>query len=1228
MAAFRETLAVCNMVDLGFTGLPYTYDNKRKGRANVRVRLDRAVASADWLDMFGEAVVEHLVSPVSDHTPILVRLLQEARQPRRHYEVWWEQEAELPELIAQAWQEAGPKGDLSSVRAGLDKTMQVLQSWSRKKFGNLLAELDKCRKQLTALMQTGNDREAIRRVSDQMNELLYKEEMLWMQRSRINWLKEGDQNTKYFHQKAVWRARKNKIKKLKDEDGVWRDVPSDMERMATSYFKELFTRDPNLDYDDLLNLLQAKVTNEMNDNLCKDFSEEEISDALFQIGPLKAPGIDGFPARFYQRNWDTLKAEVVNAVRLFFLTGSMPEGVNDTAIVLIPKTEQPETLKDFRPISLCSVLYKVIAKCLINRLRPILGDIISINQSAFVPRRLITDNALVAFECLHFIEHNKSEKKSFCAYKLDLSKAYDRVDWGFLRRAMERLGFSHRWVDWIMACVTTVSYCVKFNGTLLDSFSPSRGLRQGDPLSPFLFLFVADGLSALLQKKVQEQSIQALRVCRRAPGVSHLLFADDSLLFFRANPEEAGQVQEVLNIYARSTGQLINPGKCSILFGETSSMEEREAVKQVLQVTQETFEPKYLGLPTPDGRMSKSKFKSLQEKLIKRLIQWGEIYLSLGGKEVLIKAVAQAIPVYVMGLFKLPFGLLDEITQMIRDFWWGSEKGKRKAHWMSWDSMLRPKDQVGMGFKDMRLFNQALLAKQAWRLLQNPDTLCAQILKAKYFPQGLLTDTAFPGNASPTWRALEYGLELLKLGAIWRIGNGASVRVWRQPWIPRESYLLPITRQGRCRLRWVSDFLNPDGTWNMQLLMRWFLPIDIREIVKIRTSARNENDFVAWNPEPTGVFTVKSAYRLAFEMQQRENGRLTTSARPSGDSPEWKMIWQCPVPPKIRIFAWKLANNALATQVNKHRRGIKTPATCLICGMEEESTFHVMMKCPHARGLWDVMRTVWDLPASELLVEQNPDWFMHVIQRLNLDQRAALLMLLWRIWHVHNELTHAKKPAPVEASKRFLTSYMDSLLTIKQCPNADVGKGKHVIDNSLGFGKKVRRPDERPQVKQKWKPPDDGQLKLNTDGAFTADGRAGAGMVIRDAGGRAIFAACRNISACADALDAELAAMEEGLMLALHWTTEPFVVEVDSSDAIKLVAKGTPNLSRYTTRVSRIREFLREREISVTKVGRDANGVSHRLAALGRTQGRTEFWLQDFPPDVAAALLADCTGPV
>jgi hypothetical protein len=152
---------------------------------------------------------------------------------------------------------------------------------------------------------------------------------------------------------------------------------------------------------------------------------------------------------------------------------------------------------------------------------------------------MITDNALLAFECLHYMEHGTSPNSPFCAYKLDLSKAYDRVDWSFLESTMHKMGFSRRWVQWIMTCVTTVRYSVKFNGTLLEAFSPTRGLRQGDPLSPFLFLLFADGLSALLKHEVDQNNISGIKVCRRAPGISHLLFADDTLLFFRADSTQA-----------------------------------------------------------------------------------------------------------------------------------------------------------------------------------------------------------------------------------------------------------------------------------------------------------------------------------------------------------------------------------------------------------------------------------------------------------------------------------------------------------------------------------------------------------------------------------------------------------------------------------------------------------------------------------------------------------------
>ena len=213
------------------------------------------------------------------------------------------------------------------------------------------------------------------------------------------------------------------------------------------------------------------------------------------------------------------------------------------------------------------------------------------------------------------------------------------------------------------------------------------------------------------------------------------------------------------------------------------------------------FEEKYLGLPTPEGRMRKGKFQNLQVKLMKRICIWGDGYMAQAGREVLIKAVAQSIPTYIMGVFKLPFSVCDDLTRMVRNYWWGSEKGKRKTHWMAWDQIIKPKAMGGLGFRDYRIFNQALLARQAWRLLINPDSLCARVLKAKYYPNGRLEDTVFAGNASSTWQAITYGLELLKKGLLWRIGDGQSVRIWRDPWLERPVSYRPISHVGRCRLR-------------------------------------------------------------------------------------------------------------------------------------------------------------------------------------------------------------------------------------------------------------------------------------------------------------------------------------------------------------------------------------------------------------------------------------------
>lgn len=251
--------------------------------------------------------------------------------------------------------------------------------------------------------------------------------------------------------------------------------------------------------------------------------------------------------------------------------GPMPEGWNDTYVVLIPKVKDPTRIKDLRPISLCNVLYKLVSKVLANRLKLILPEVISENQSAFVPGRLITDNVLIAYKLSHMLLNKKRGKEGYAAIKADMSKAYDRVEWNFLKMMMERLGFCQTWVDLIMKCVTTVRYQIKVNGSLTEQFVPTRGLRQGDPLSPYLFFICAEGMSALLHDAERTGRLSGVRLCQGAPAITHLFFADDSVLMIKANSGEATELKRLLDLYEDCSGQCINTEKvrsCLVLIPE------------------------------------------------------------------------------------------------------------------------------------------------------------------------------------------------------------------------------------------------------------------------------------------------------------------------------------------------------------------------------------------------------------------------------------------------------------------------------------------------------------------------------------------------------------------------------------------------------------------------------------------------------------------------------------
>ena len=272
------------------------------------------------------------------------------------------------------------------------------------------------------------------------------------------------------------------------------------------------------------------------------------------MAPLTAPGPDGMSPIFYKTYWHIVGDDVISIVLNALNSGMVHESLNATFIALIPKVKNPKQIAEFRPISLCNVVYKLIAKVVVNRLKKILSHVIDDSQSAFLLGRLLTNNVLVAFETLHYLKRKTQGKLGFMALKLDMSKPYDRVEWIFLVKVMEHLGFPNKLVSLISSCMSTVSYSVLRNGQPVGNIKPTKGLRQGDPLSPYLFLLCAMGLQGLIKKVETNGDIRGVSICRNGPRVSHLFFADDSVLFCRAKVEECQRVLELLSVYEKGSG--------------------------------------------------------------------------------------------------------------------------------------------------------------------------------------------------------------------------------------------------------------------------------------------------------------------------------------------------------------------------------------------------------------------------------------------------------------------------------------------------------------------------------------------------------------------------------------------------------------------------------------------------------------------------------------------------
>ncbi|CAA7062156.1 unnamed protein product [Microthlaspi erraticum] len=437
-------MSECDLYDLRFSGNSLSWRGIRNKHL-VICRLDRAMSNSAWAEEYPSRRSEYLSFEGSDHRPIITNF-DTTRKKRKgifRYDRRLKENVEVKQLITEAWNTK----ELNTVEGKISRCRREIILWNKKRHLNSQEQIEKYRQKLEdAMTEELNNAVLIEEVNALLKKAYDEEEAFWKQRSKQLWLALRESNTSYFH--AVTKGRKsiNKFSVIENEanQAVYRE--SEITKVITDYYQQLFTSQDGEREAIVTQALKPCISDKTNKELIKIPSPTEIKQALFSIHPDKAPGPDGFSACFFQSNWNTVRVKLISEIQQFFATGNLPKNISATHVRLIPKITSPKKVSDYRPIALCNVYFKVISKILTLRLQPILHDMVSENQSAFVPQRAISDNVLITHETLHYLKTSKAKKEVYMAVKSDMTKAYDRIEWEFVRLVLKRLGFHSKWI--------------------------------------------------------------------------------------------------------------------------------------------------------------------------------------------------------------------------------------------------------------------------------------------------------------------------------------------------------------------------------------------------------------------------------------------------------------------------------------------------------------------------------------------------------------------------------------------------------------------------------------------------------------------------------------------------------------------------------------------------------------------------------------------------------------
>ncbi|KAM1304224.1 hypothetical protein ACFX2F_021920 [Malus domestica] len=1177
------------------------------------MRLDRCLGNFQWIDAWSLLECSTLPRISSDHCPLLVsfsKLTITPKAPFRFHSMWLDHQDFFP-LVEDVWKSSNFYGCPMYV---LGAKLRVLKSrikvWNKSVFGDVNMNVDKAfdaldeiQKEISSLGPSEERFTKEDNASLCVQNALIAQEKFYRDKSRIKWLSEGDNNTSFFHSMVKIRKLHRSLAVMRDGNRVL-DNQMDISQHVITYFQDLFSADSSVTDTGLVaRIIPKVVTATENESLLAIPTPDEIFETLKSMDHSSSPGPDGFGGSFYFRCWPIVGNDVVQAVQSFFSQGNILPHFNSNLMILIPKVDGANSVNHLRPIALANFSFKIITKILADRLSPIAAHIVSPQQNAFTKGRSIVDPIILTSECMNLLDRRC--RGGNIAIKFDIRKAFDTLDWGFLLRVLDAFDFSAGFVDWIYSILTSAHLSVFINGSVEGFFPCSRGVRQGDPLSPILFCLAEEVFSRGLTRMVEADLIDTFSVPMGIAPPSHVLFADDIMVFMRGTKRSMRNLMRFVEEYSLNSGQCINKLKSLVFLGKYASS-RHAIIQKVLGVSRGNLPFTYLGVPIFQGRPKRIYFQAIADKIRCKLTAWKGSLLSQAGRLQLINSVIQGILVYSFQIYAWPTNLLREVQGWIRNFFWSGDPLKRGMPLIAWSSCCKLKDEGGLGIRDLFESNRSLLLKRCWDVIYSSSP-ASDWLRNRFLKDNFHLLKSY--KKSSIWLGLKQLWPSFYSSLQWSVGDGRKISFLYDNWLGTtllsnigEVDIIPLNSK-------VKDFIQ-DAKWSLPIVFTSSFPHLSEKIMKTPLPIAHMDDALFWTGSSSGTVSAKEAF-LFFSSHAPHK--------------KWaKMVWHQSIQPRKSLVVWKACHGRLLTDDLLQRRGVALASCCAFCHNARESCDHLLLHCPQTVALWKWIFILFGKPYDPWQCIEDI-FYGSLVSSFPTSVRKLWLLVIcnffWWLWHKRNKIRFENKSFSIVESQRcLLRHWRESAST---CFSSFTGCVSIPIFSMLRISSLSL--DALNFVPVFWRPPPVGWIKINTDGSCKGNGHVGSGGVFRDSSGL-FLGAFASSSSYPSAVVAEIVAVIEAIQIAWDKKWHNIWLETDSMHVISLLSAHSMDVPWFL-KVSwaNCLWHIARLNLRFSHIFREGNCLADAFANFGAMNSSFTWW--DSVPDFAdASYRRDCVG--